>query len=87
MLIKARRLFHRYIFLSCLMAYATSLALWRITCPCSSFFLLKIHLQPTALRPSGKCTSSHVPFSWSASISSCIATCHAVDSALLIASA
>src|SRR5664279_934139 len=56
------------------------------TFPSASVFFLKIHLFSTALRPSGKSTKVHTWFSYMDPISDFTASCHLLESGLIIAS-
>src|SRR4051812_44111004 len=54
--------------------------------PSLSVFFLQIHLFSTALWPSGKSTKVHTWFSYMETISDFMASCHLLESGLIIAS-
>src|SRR3954468_18815552 len=71
---------------TCRNPFATSLALWIVTLPSASVFLLKIHLNSISFTPSGGITKSHTWFSYMDSISDFMACSHSVELGLIIAS-
>src|SRR5664279_3556139 len=56
------------------------------TFPSASVFFLKIHLFSTALRPLGKSTKVNTWFSYMDPISDFMASCHLLESRLIVAS-